>query len=296
MLGLGRTKPIVEHEAEGDIERVYHEIRQVLRVSGVNLNFRSWAAFDGFLPAVWESLAADAGTREFEEAADQLRSSAVKAVGSFAHDAAPAPVPGESRNFQIDAALRLYHYINPKLLLFTSAAGALLEQRWPEGGKEATRGRLPRGVPADMYAMEMVEEEPEDPRLRALFEDIKGTLSLESINSDYRTLALWPDYLDAAWRMLKPLSGSAEYAAAAKALGDESRRLVGSLAKPVPAATRRLLEAARRTPDAMQATKNFEKVLPPVMLDIALMASQRWGASAALASPFPARAEAGVSR
>ena len=36
MLGLGKKKPVAEHEAEGEIERVYHEIRQVLSVTGVN--------------------------------------------------------------------------------------------------------------------------------------------------------------------------------------------------------------------------------------------------------------------
>ncbi len=38
-------KPVTVHEAEDEIERVYHEIRQVLRVTGVNLNLRTWATF-----------------------------------------------------------------------------------------------------------------------------------------------------------------------------------------------------------------------------------------------------------
>jgi hypothetical protein len=40
-----------------------------------------------------------------------------------------------------------------------------------------------------MFAMEMENEEPDDPLLVELFADIKKTLSLGSINSDYLTLA-----------------------------------------------------------------------------------------------------------
>ncbi|MBD0305381.1 MAG: hypothetical protein ICV76_02370 [Nitrospiraceae bacterium] len=38
--------------------------------------------------------------------------------------------------------------------------------------------------------MDMVAEEPEDETVREVFQDIKTTLDLPNINSDYRTLAL----------------------------------------------------------------------------------------------------------
>jgi hypothetical protein len=49
-----------------------------------------------------------------------------------------------------------------------------------------------------------------------VFRDIKKTLGLSQINSDYRTLALWPDYLEAAWKGLKPVTQSDEYRQAAR--------------------------------------------------------------------------------
>ena len=48
MFGFGKPKPVKEIEATGEIERVYHEIKQSMRVSGINLNFRTWAGFDKF--------------------------------------------------------------------------------------------------------------------------------------------------------------------------------------------------------------------------------------------------------
>ncbi len=78
MFGPGGSQPIAEYEAADEIERVYHEIRQTLRVSGVNLNFRTWARYDALLPVLWDALKANAGTMAFEHAADQLRLQAAR--------------------------------------------------------------------------------------------------------------------------------------------------------------------------------------------------------------------------
>jgi len=82
-----------------------------------------------------------------------------------------------------------------------------------------------------MAAMEMVSETPDDKSLRDLFDDIKKTLSLRSVNSDYRTLALWPDYLADAWGRLKPVTGRDEYTAAADRLRETARTLARTSAR-----------------------------------------------------------------
>ncbi|MDB5902679.1 MAG: hypothetical protein JWM26_1557, partial [Betaproteobacteria bacterium] len=69
MFGSSKHHPIDEHQATGELERVYHDIRQVMRVSGVNLNFRTWAAFERSFPLVWAAVRDNAGTYAFEHAA-----------------------------------------------------------------------------------------------------------------------------------------------------------------------------------------------------------------------------------
>ena len=66
---LGKPKPVAEYEAKGEIERVYHEIRQVLRINGMNLNFPTWAGYGQFLPVMWDAIRANLETRIFESAA-----------------------------------------------------------------------------------------------------------------------------------------------------------------------------------------------------------------------------------
>lgn len=82
VFGFGKPKQISETEATGEIERVYHEIKQSLRVSGINLNFRTWAGYEQFFPLMWDAMRPVAETREFENAADEIRSESVKSAAA----------------------------------------------------------------------------------------------------------------------------------------------------------------------------------------------------------------------
>lgn len=55
MFGFTQPSQVAKHEAEGEIEEVYHQIGKTLRVTGVNLVFRKWAGQKGLLPVIWDS-------------------------------------------------------------------------------------------------------------------------------------------------------------------------------------------------------------------------------------------------
>lgn len=280
-----------EHEATGEIERVYHEIRQVLRVTGVNLNLRTWATFGRFLPSVWDALRPNLETRAFEDASDRVRAEAVAAAEKLPRlDALVGPSLGESQRYQIQAALDLYHTINPKLLVLTSAVRLALDGEKIGGGSDAPAERIERGEPPGMFPMEMVAEEPDDDRLRELFEDIQSTLNLPSINSDYRTLGLWPDYLGAAWAKLKPLVGQPASVQAADALRETARALARELPLPFEFSRDRVSELGEDADAVSEKTRAFEQLLPTLILNIALLQLD-WKIPETLReSPFPAAA------
>lgn len=291
MLGLGKPKPVDEYEARGETERVYHQIRQTLRVTGVNLNFRTWAAFEEFFPAMWDAVQPNLETRIFEDAADRIRAEAVHAADALGRVAALAEADlGESQTFQVRAALNLYHYVNPKLLVLTSAVRLALRGESLGQPGSTPPELIQRGAPAGMYPMEMVDDDPESKQVESVFRDIKKTLGLSQINSDYRTLALWPDYLEAAWKGLKPVTQRDEYRQAADALRERSRTLARRLPHPV-ALTREQVEALGEDADeVIQTTEKFEQLLPGLILNIALLALD-WTEPEELArSPFPAPA------
>jgi hypothetical protein len=113
MFGFGKPKQVAETEADGEIERVYHEIKQGLRVSGINLNFRTWAGYEKFFPAMWDAMRPVAETRAFETAADEVRAESVRIAETLGAIGAKSNANlGESQRYQIEKALELYHYIN----------------------------------------------------------------------------------------------------------------------------------------------------------------------------------------
>jgi hypothetical protein len=288
MFGSSRLHPIEEHDASGELERVYHDIRQVMRVSGVNLNFRTWAAFERSFPLVWAAVRDNAGTYAFEHAADHLRTAAVQGALALPPLQALSAVPlGESQTYQIGAALALYHYINPKLLLLTAAIRMVLDNDPINGRLSADVRKLPRGVPARMYPMEMVDESTDDPHLKQTFDDMRQTLGVESINSDYRTLGLWPYYLASAWQRLKPIAASAEYRGLAESLRVQAIDLARILPYRVKLARLDLTSVGEDDDDFIRVTRQLEHLLPGLIVNIALLTLDGTSPDLCMDSPFP---------
>jgi hypothetical protein len=118
LMMLRKPVPVEEQAATREVARICHDIRQTLRVSGVNLNFRTWAGFDRFFPLMWDAMRKVAASRALEAAGDEVRADAVRLASALPPiDAAHDVALGDSQRFQIKAALELYHYINPKLLV-----------------------------------------------------------------------------------------------------------------------------------------------------------------------------------
>jgi hypothetical protein len=295
MFGSSKHHPIDEHQAADELERVYHDIRQVMRVSGVNLNFRTWASFGRSFPLVWAAVRDNAGTYAFEHAADHLRATAVKGALALPPVHALSAVPlGESQTYQIGAALALYHYINPKLLLLTAAIRMVLDDDPINGRLSADMRKLPRGVPARMYPMEMVDEGSDDPHLKQTFDDMRQTLAVESINSDYRTLGLWPYYLAVAWQRLKPIAASAEHQALAESLRLQAIDLARTLPYRVKL-TRLDLTSVGDDDDAfIRITGEFERLLPGLIVNIALLTLDGTSPDLCIDTPFPVPEPDGV--
>jgi halocarboxylic acid dehydrogenase DehI len=293
MLGFNRTnhRPIAEHEAEGEVDRVYHEIRQTLRVTGVNLAFKMWAVHERFLPVFWNAVSGNVETVAFERCADALREETATLADSIGKlDVADRVRLGESQAHQLKASLDLYNYVNPKILLLTSAVRLVLDGEPIGAARRERNGGLDRielGAPPAMPSMEMVSDDPDDRRLRAIFEEIKKTMSVQYVNSDFRTLALWPDYLAAGWERLKLVLKRERYIAACESLIDKSRALARTLPHPIPLTRTRVAEAGADVDEVVRITNAIERVLPQLMIAVDLFALDFRAPQDLLRSPFP---------
>ncbi|HEX8821503.1 MAG TPA: halocarboxylic acid dehydrogenase DehI family protein [Archangium sp.] len=285
-----RPKQVSEREAHGDVERVLHEMRQVLRVTGVDVTVRTWAGFERFLVAMWEAMGPNAETRAFESAADEVRAQAVEVAERLGPLGAWGALHlGESQRYHVRGALELYHYLDPKLLVFTSAVKLALQGirvgvRQPWGSAE----RIERGAPARMMAMEWESERPEDRRVRGLLEGILATVGPPSLPGEFRTLALWPEYLEAAWARLEPRMKGEEWGRACDALLSTSRRLARELPYEV-ALSREWVEGLHEDAESLQRlTDQLEWRLPVLVLGMATLVCDVGDLERRL--PFPAEA------
>jgi hypothetical protein len=288
---MARPKPISERSATGEVERVYHEIKETLRVTGVPLSFRTLAGYENILPLFWDQLHSNLQTRDFDTSADRIRVRAAQASALLVPSRGQARVLlGESQRFQIQRALSLYHYVNPKILLLMSALKISLHGE-NIGRADANLGSVPliaRGVPRKMYPMELASDPPEDQRVQDVYEDIKRTLSLPAVFSEYRTLALWPEYLTSAWERLKPLLRLSAYREASEEVRQLSVHLARELPFPVKVSLRNIEAAGQEPEQVLRVVERFETLLPSLILNNCFMLYDWFNEQDLKESPYPA--------
>jgi hypothetical protein len=291
-----KHRPVREIRAYGHIGCVYHDLKQTLRIYGVPLVFRAWAAWEHFFPAMWQAMRANAETQAFEDAGDRVRLTALHAAVRLGKPGTVARLTlGPAEAFQIRSALDLYYYSNPKLLVFASAVHLFLEGK-ASGAFTRTMPataepeKIERGIPAAMLPMEMDDEDPSDQALAALFDDIKDTLSgAGSLPDDYRTFALWPDYLQAAWADLKRMMRRQEYDRETRALLDLGRQVAAALPFPIPFDRRALEDSGEDMNEIVAVTEHFTALLTRLTLNVSLLQLDWKELHFLEVSPFPAK-------
>jgi len=275
---------VSESEATGKTAAIFSDIKSTLRVPLVNLIFRVLATYPDYLQLAWQELKPNAQTVYFEQQSDEIRRYAVESTRSLGQSP-QAPEPAA-------AALRVYHYINPKLLLAAGALRAATNGQQPrlQGLPIGQKRQLRPGVPSDSGPIDMISPEEVPLKVRAIFDDLQNTMQVPVINSDYRTLAQWPDYLDDAWAALRPVVQKPEYAAAELGLHqivDESIVALPYRMTLNPHALRQSGLSEQDLDAIREILETFYDLLPGLVLNIAFLSVGVLGHEA-IESPFPA--------
>lgn len=232
------TFPQIEYaDSTGALRECYDDMQATLRVPWVMFAARSLAVFGGFVPAAWAAAGAPFGSRQIERAADDLRVHAVLPgppppdLGAvLAARGTPAAAIGGARR-----AVEVLNYGNAKYLLLITAWCEAIQGRAAGGGPGAPEPgpRLPRGIPAGMPALPMVDPATVDSRLTALLRRVAHLHLHHGPASDFRALATWPDILEVVTEdVLAPVVRTAAYESCALGLLDRARTEVRGLATP----------------------------------------------------------------
>ena len=284
-------------ETQGDRVTIeaFELITRKLRVARVPMIFRALAAQQALLPC-WQAVRPTVRLRAFEEAADDLRTRAAQAAVELGCKLIETQLEWAGYDVdQIDeirGQVNIFHYQNPKLLLLAAVLDQALGKGSGNDSPSTASGRamqrVPRGIPQDMDAVELVPEDSNG-ALAKSFKQIRLHGGLGLVADDYRALGRWPRYLDLAWADAR----SHDELPRAVAALTELRTAASAAAEELPVRVQisaETLAAAGADPAAVARTvRRFLEAQPRLTLDLALFKTQLDGAQDARGSPFPIR-------
>ncbi len=268
----GKLKLVGESEAQGRTSEIFQEIKQALGVPHVNVIFQAWAAYPAFLELHWQALKPAVETGNFFALAERLRADAYTRthnyfpISDLGAQLEKAQLSAEDRQ-AIEEVVELFNYNNPLLLLMASAQLQALETH-TGSYKPAT----PAEHPVYDRKPELVEEEAAPERVRRIYDDIRRTLGLPFINTDYRAFARWPDFLEIYWRSVKPTIESPLYVKCQLGLRESAWVLAHELPAPMEMGVEQLIAAGLDEDDITSVTRItelFVRTLSGLVLNVA---------------------------
>ncbi len=265
---------VTESGAAGQVAETLADIVATVRVPFAGLFWRVLAADPMVLTAVWAAVRPNLRTRAAELSAKRLRDHAL--IAEVAGIASHKAFKGDLVRAEVDWDLRtrinnfnhIARYALPKHLLAVTLVAELLAGRLPAG---STGGELtPTGPAPGAVSVSPVELSSARGRAASLLAEIAAAHGQPVPEDYYRSLARLPDYLAAAWNVLRPVVGDDQYQAHARSLValavEESGRL--PLAPHLPAGA---LTPPQR--DELIPVVAFfqQRVLPQTLTDCAII-------------------------
>ena len=251
------VRPVPEWRAEGALAQAYAELRDAMQVPWVGVITQALAHYERFYLEAWSRLRPAVESAWFARHCHAIAQTAVDGVAATLspadqRGALRAAGYGDREVQGIRATLDALNHGNPQYLVYATAVKlALLGV--PLGADARDEARLsPRPAPRPLAdtppGLVMIEEHHALADVKAVYADIKATLRLPFVNSDYKAMARWPSYFEPAWGALRPQVDSAEY----DALRGEVHRQAVQAALDLPVPYRLDQDAARALgmPDA----------------------------------------------
>jgi hypothetical protein len=287
--GIGRLPEVRESEASPEVQAIFTEITRTVRVPYVGLLWRVLAADPPVLRAAWRAVAPNLCTLAAERAADQLRERAliVEAAGIASHKA----FKGDLARAEIDYDLRIRianfnHmalYALPKHLLAAVMLSEALAGRQPVGGGDAQE--IPPGPVPGAVAVTPVDPTVIRGRAAELLPAIAAAHGHPVVEDYFRGLARLPDYLAAAWNALKPVVRDEVYDERGRELVATARAAYRALPHPVPFPDNSVPPARAGEIGALLSLF-AERILPDVLIDVAIITALTDGPDARGRHPF----------
>jgi hypothetical protein len=272
--------PVPEFLADARLKAVYEDTKATLQVPWMGVVTMAFAHYPSFYAELWNGLRDLCGSREFTDACGALRAHAEAVAmpvrpGSLQHELAAQGYAAAEID-EIRGVIEVFSHGNMPYLMIATAARLLLEgfDVGRSGSIEPTTRRTPSSAPSRLTLM---EPHHADPPTVAVYRDIKETLGLPFVNTDYRALARWPSYFARAWGALRGRIASPEYERAVQSVHEFASESWTKLPVPAELTTQRLRAAAERDAALGEVTAVvclFQWLLPGLLVNVACFRAQ----------------------
>jgi hypothetical protein len=269
-----RLRMIPEPAADEPTRRIFHEIRQALGVPVLRIFFPALAAYPEFLRLHWNLLQPVVESSGFFACAGRLRAESYTRAHNYFRipdlcaSLEQARFSAGARQ-ELTAAMELFHYRDPLLLLLFCAQLQAFEG--PTGTPHPAQGQAEHPVYAERPVF--VEEENASSVVHRRYDEIRHTLDLPYVNTEYEAMARFPDFLNVYWDFLHPLLQSPLYQECQYALRDSAWNLARELPGPLELSTEQLIQGGVKPEDIASVARIldlFVKNLSGLVLNVAI--------------------------
>lgn len=283
---LTRLKPdpipalhlVPEYAAAGRLADVYARTKTGLGVPWMGVVAMAFAHYPRFYDSLWTAMEPIVGSQAFADACRALRDTAEAEAAGFALPSITAElqVQGYSQRERDDilACNEVFSAGNMPYILMATLARSVLEGRdWPGAQPIAPAGKT---GPAGAKPV-LIEPHHAGAGLAEVYRDVRATLGLPFVNTDYRAFARWPSYFTRAWHGLKPVVQSDAYEPAVTRVHDVAVGLAQELPNPTGLTPDRLIASARVDADPgeiLSVVRLFQWLLPGLAVNVAVLRKQ----------------------
>ena len=273
--------PLPERDATGERLEMYEDTKAVLQVPWMGVVTMAFSHYPTFYRTLWQGLRPLCASVEFVAACADLRDVTEAAIADQPsllqqfRDMGYGPVEID----QINAMIEIFSHGNMPYILIATAARLLLEGHEIGTGSSVTPNTTTHG-PEPLTKLVLMERHHGNAGIHALYDDIEATLGLPFVNTDYRALARWPSYFDAAWGALRDQVDTPDHTAAVATVHAKTVSLIESLPNPNGLTSAALIAAAEADGAKEQITDTvrlFQWLLPGLLVNVAIFQAQMQG-------------------
>lgn len=271
-------RPVPEHAAKGDLAAVYERTKQGLGVPWMGVVAMAFAQYSAFYETLWGGLEPVVGSNDFAVACEELRAVAEREADALGPASVLEALQGQGYGAEEIAEIRACNDVfsagNMPYVLMATLARLLLEGHvWD--GQGVIAPVTPKQV--KMTKPTLMEAHHTSPDLAALYADLRATLGLPFVNTDYRAFARWPSYFALGWQGLKPTIQSDAYEPAVARVHAAAVALARDLPNPTGVSPEHLITAAGQratADDVLAVVRLFQWLLPGLVVNVAFLRAQ----------------------